>query len=252
MSWCDKLASTPTVGVKLSPFVTSGDALFDALSPVINNYVVDGKLTINVERHDTTSIAFNTDVGLRYGVDHSSVSIAFNHRLKANPVSGGLPELQMLSTPAPYTHLLPNVSEKLVEAAILLPKFGSRSITRFGIVSSTAVSEDDLPPGVRRFVEYFSRPWAEKIDNYSFLVVANVAEGDGWTDSCIHNIVKPEDQSALLTINFDYGRKFDDEKIATEDRLRSISRDVRKDALSYFEEMAEGSRFDERIIGAKG
>lgn len=248
MSWCDKLASTPTAGLRLDPYVTSGDALFEALAPVINGFIVNDRLGLNVERHDTTGITFITESGYRYAVDHQKLAISFSHRVRAVPTSGGLPELKMLSTPQPYTLLLNDVLERLMEAALLLPEAKNRRIRRIGIVSLTSVAEEDLPPGIKKFIEYVGRPWARELESYSLSIASTLDETKLWRDHCIHTITKPDQPDELMTLNFDWGRNYEEPRILGRPSLKAISEEGREASLRYFEELAEGSRFDERVI----
>ena len=121
MSWCDKLASTPGVGFLLSPHFFSADTLVESLSPILDQWV-DGldRPTFTVNQHASFNVSLTTKDGFTYGFDHNRVHVAFNHRIRAKPVSGGPPVMEMLSVPKPYTALLDEACERLIEATSLL------------------------------------------------------------------------------------------------------------------------------------
>jgi hypothetical protein len=76
-----------------------------------------------------------------------------------------------------------------------------------------------------------------------------VGRGDGWTDRCIHLLNKPADADALMTLQFDWGRHFDDPRLYGGDNLKKVIQTCQDAALTYFEALAEGSMFDNAIIG---
>lgn len=155
MSWCDKLASTPTVGFKLSPHFAPFTTLLEALSPILDRLVKGDVQKFTLEQISSEfSAGFNTEDGYKYFADATKISVTFNHRIRYKNVSGGPPIMEMLSKPSPFTSLLPQVSEKLIEATLLLPEVTKRTINRVRIVSLTVISIEDLPPGVRRLIEF--------------------------------------------------------------------------------------------------
>lgn len=246
MSWCDKLASTPTAGFKLDQRVLSGDALFQSLAPIVERHLADEKAGFSIEQIDAAGLQFNTESGFRYGFDYYRSFVAFNHRIRAVAVSGGPPVMEMLSHPLPFTELLPEVFDRLIEATLLIPNSKGRSLQRIGVVSTTSVSEDELPPGIVRMIDYFTRPWSGPVDNFSFVVSSELGSSESWTDSCIHTIVKPADTTQLMSLQFDWGRTFDGGKTITSESLKSLASAAQKASLEYLEELAEGVQFDER------
>ena len=129
MSWCDKLASTPTVGFKLSPHFAPNGIILNALSPILDRASeAEAQNTTIDQPQSFYSIAFTTKDGFRYTVDENKVSVAFNHRAKFRLTSGGPPVMEMLSTAMPFTALIPVVQDKLIEANLLLPKAKERVV----------------------------------------------------------------------------------------------------------------------------
>lgn len=159
MSWCDKLASTPSVGYGLDFHFVPAEVVLAALAPVLDKLVESKKPTFAVEQQETFVVTFNTYEGFKYGIEPSKIHVNFNHRMRPKSISGGPPIMEMLSRPQPYTELLPNVSKKLIEATLLLPSPKDRSVTRVGVVSTTAVDAKELPPGIARLIAYIGKPW---------------------------------------------------------------------------------------------
>lgn len=247
VSWCDKLASTPTVGFRLDPHIASGDSIMDALSPILTKLTDGDKLLFDMQKHDTLGVTFTTHSGFQYGVDQSHIHVAFQHRLRAIHVSGGVPTLELLTTPQPYTKLLPETFDRLIEAALLLPNIRSRALRRVGAVSTTMVAEEDLPPGIRRVLDYLGRPWGQAPEAFTFNGTYVLDEQEDWTDKCVYTISRTEENQGLLQVVFDWGRHFEKTKLATRENLKRICADVEKKALAYLEELAEGTKFDEKL-----
>ncbi len=251
MSWCDKLASTPTVGLTFSPQTLSGASLLSALAPLLDEWTEGDKQKFTLSKQDAFSAEVTTDDGFKYGVDSTRLSVEFHHRLKVKQVSGGPPVVEMLSRPAPFTELLPDVCERALRLSALVSDPGPRTLRRLGIVSTTIVAEDEAPPGILRFIRYVARPWDNFLDHYAFSMTAPISNASGWSDRCIHQILKPDDPEALVTIIFDWQRTFATPKRLTPASLRSLLTAARTDATEYFEDLAEGNRFDVDLLSQK-
>jgi hypothetical protein len=158
--------------------------------------------------------------------------------------------MEMLSQPMPYTTLLPIVSKMLAKATLMIPDNKSRKVTRVGVVSTTTVHVNEAPPGIGRFIEAVGRPWKGYVDNFSFQIIAVVGNDAKWTDRCIHTLVKPENSDGLLNLVFDWQRTFSSRQTISENALEGILSRAEKDALQYFEDVAEGSRFDADLNSA--
>jgi hypothetical protein len=187
--------------------------------------------------------------GYLYHVDHSRVSVAFQHKMKATAVSGGPPVMEMLSTALPFTELLSEVSSRLIAAARLLPNLAERKIFQVGIVSTTRVAFEDVPPGIARFIAYQNRPWGKNsIDSFSMEVTSEVDSTQDWNDRCQHKLVRPEDRKELMSLNFDFQRRFKSGQAVSEAQMKTLLNKCGEGALKYFETIAEGDLFDEHII----
>ncbi|HYC69362.1 hypothetical protein [Brevundimonas sp.] len=244
MSWCDKLASVPTIGVKLSPSLVPGDFLLRALSPLITKSIGEDLSSLNMEEHSSFGLKFGTNDGFKYGIDPQKVSVGFAHRLRAIAVSGGPPVMEMLSRPMPFTELLPEVGMRLHDIVLAMPDISDRNLHRVGVVSTTHVDENDLPPGIVRFIEYQEKPWNEPLSHYSFQIAVSLTKSEKWIDKCIHTITKPDDPEKLMTLQFDWQREYADPKAIDDRQLSADLKHCSEAALEYFEELAEGVRFD--------
>ena len=144
--WCDKLASTPTVGLRLERRVISSGAILDAISSLIAKWHTADADTFTLSKQDAFSIELVTHDGFSYGIDPSRISVGFAHRMKIKQSSGAVPIVELMSTPQPFSMLISEVCRRLLEVAALLEPDAKRNITQCGIVSTTNVSEADAPP----------------------------------------------------------------------------------------------------------
>jgi hypothetical protein len=247
LSWCDRLASTPVVGFQLTPYFAVHDVV-RAWAPILDNLVDRFQNPTFTVDDNQKALSITTKDGFQYAADHTRMSIQFVHRMKATPVSGGPPIMEMLSKPQPYTGLLADVSARLIEAARLLPNLSNRKILQVGVVSNTRVDLKDVPPGIGRFIQYLGRPWDERIVASNIEVTSEVAKETNWIDRCQHKIVRPEDQNELMTLTFDFHRKFNSGQATTESQMKTLITKCSEDALKYFEKLAVGNIFDEHII----
>ena len=246
MSWCDKLASRPTVGLMFNKHFRPSTTLIEKLAPVLDGLAGNISDQFSIAKQDTFLVALTTENGFHYTVYAARVAVEFQHRLKLKPVSADVPTVEMLSKAEPYTTMLQEVSNRALAAAALLID-STRTLERIGVVSSTVVSEADAPPGLLRYINHCCRPWAGLVENYHFQVIATVNEQEQWDDRCILIFSKPEtDDEALLTITFDYQRKFKEKKHVKGDvsSLKPILLSVQESALSYFESLAIGDMFE--------
>jgi hypothetical protein len=248
VSWCDRLASVPTVGFFLDWHFASSNSVLEAFAPILDRMVEKERAHFNIVSQEAFSVSFNTEDGFQYGIEPGKVSVGFTHSVKAKAVTGGPPIMEMLSHPLPYTQLLTEVSQKLTEAALLLSKARIRKISKVGIVSNTKIDIEEAPPGITRFVEYVGRPWKGLVDYFSHQIVAEIGESARWSDRCVHTLARPENADELLAIVFDWQRTFKSTQAINPDSLRAILTRAQADALAYFEDLAEGSRFDEDDI----
>jgi len=255
-TWCDKLAATPAIGFKFDYHYASSAALLDALAPVLDKLVdaekakfaLAEKAKFTLNRQDSFAVEFTTEDGFHYGVDASRVWVEFQHRMKVKPTSGGPPVAELLSRPAPFTELLPQVSERLLNATEAILAVHKRMLVRVGVVASTFVTEKELPPGIARFIQYLGRPWRNPLAQYSVQLTADLDKNRDWLDRASHTLIKSGDEEDPLTLRFDWSRTFSTDRPADGSILKSVVSEVTQASMQYFEELAEGNRFDEEII----
>ena len=252
MTWCDKLDSTPTVGIKLDWYFTSGNKLLDCLSPIISDLHTDDAPAFSIEKQEAFGIVFTTNDGFQYSASSNALAISFVHRAKVRYGGGGTPIMELMSTAKPYSEVLQIACKKLAKAAALLPNSSGRHIERIGIVSNTLVEEDDFPPGIAKLVKYFGRPWAGPLESYTFQALAEIGTASDWVDKCIHSVTKSTNKESLPVLNFDWQRTFEKGRAFSEKSLNGELMTARDSALSYFETLAEGSMFDEDVISKNG
>jgi hypothetical protein len=249
VSWSDKLAATPTVGFIVEFHFDSLDAILHALSPMLDKWVDDDRPTFTVERREPFTVNVNVHDGFTYSVEPTRISVTFQHTMKMRMVSGGPPVAEMLSRPLPYTELLPQAASQLMETTLLLCAGTPRKITRVCIVTAATGSAADIPPGMMRFISYMARPWGGSVDYYGLQITAQVADDARWSDRCIHNLSKAEDDpEQLIRLSFDWQRSLKTGRPITSDSLTELVKAASAAALQYFEDLAEGNLFDEELI----
>lgn len=248
-SWCDKLASTPGVGLTLDWSYLPSSYYQQAMMPVTAKMVENDVQGFNIEHLDPYSFAFTSNDGFHYAFNSSRIFVEYRHRLKYVPQSAGPPIAELVSKPLPYTKLLSQITERLTAAAQLVCGSGHRVLRRAGIISSTTVSQDDIPPGIRRYLQYMSKPWGRPANTYNISVVSDVAVSgkSAWTDKCEHAVAKADTEEALINIRLDYNRSYDPEQNLNLPQLDGMLKNLRSSALAYFEDIAQGERFDDNI-----
>jgi hypothetical protein len=245
MTWCDKLASTPTVGLKFDWLYVSSAKLLDCFASLLERLHVGDQPAFGLDTKDDFSITFTTNEGIQYSVNPHQLSLSFVPRVKWKYGEGGVPAVELLSATRPYSELLPVMCQKLAEAAQKIPAADRRVVKRIGIVSNTLVQESEFPPGIAKMVTHFGQPWKSPLETYNLQLSAELTSAAEWTDRCIHTLVKPEDTGTLPSLAFDWQRSFKRERHLSTRALSDQLEAAQKAALEYFEELAVGSMFDE-------
>lgn len=249
-TWCDKLASTPAIGFQYdNPHYIGSDSLLTSMSTILDNWTSATKSDFSIANQDSFGLNIQRENGFLYQFDPFKCSVTFQHRMKLRPTSGGLPIAEFASEPLPFTRSLDIASEELVEVALLLSeKNKARSIKRIGIVSTTVVAETEVPPGVKKFIDYASRPWSGELEGYNFTVIAKLRETDVYSTRCIHSIAKSEDPDQLMTLNFDWQKVYSKPIPLIREAVEKEVASIKNSALEYLERLAEGNVFDEHVI----
>lgn len=244
-SWCDKLASVPTVGLTLDfKFISSG-SLLDAISPFLNDMASGLNPEFTITKNEPGAIQIVGNNGFQYGIEPSKVVILFNHRLKAKHVSGGPPIMELLSDPKPFTELLVQSIDKIEAVLGKIPGYSSRKLRRIGIVSTTHVDSEEAPPGVHGILGMIGRPWGKILAPYHIQFLTELTKGEHTKDRCIHTFLKSEDPEELSVITLDWQRVFDPPRVVGTAPLHRILLEAQTAALAYFEELAEGTMLAE-------
>ncbi len=248
VSWCDKLASTPAVGVRLDKLYAPVSVLLEPLTPIVSTWVEKDRdaPAFTVDHHDPFSCTLQTFDGYSYILGPEQLTVEFRHRLRFRAQSAGPPTAELLTTPRPYTEVLPDVTAKLLKVVELVTAGKARKLVRIGVVSTTLVSEEEVPPGIARFLKHVARPWNTSPDAFNVELTTKLPKPKGSTyqDRCIHLITKPEANEGLVTIKLDWQRFLDEAKGVSMTSLPGLISDAQKAALDYFEDIAQGERFD--------
>ena len=250
-SWCDKLASTPTVGIRMDKQYVPATTTLQALAPIVSTWVDGDKPRFSLEQSDAFSLQLQVHDGFVYAANFESLSVEFKHRMKLRAKSAGLPVAEMTSQARPYTELLTQVTDRVLTALELITSGKNRKLRRLGIVTTTVVDDEAAPPGVQRLLKYVARPWRVSLDSYHLQLTAplRTPKTTGYEDRCIHTITKSElDEDNLITVILDYQRTFDDEKNLSMSSVRGLLNSVRQSALDYFEDVGQGDRYDDKLI----
>jgi hypothetical protein len=251
MTWCDKLASTPSAGFKLEPHHMGLDAALRLLGPMIDKWVERDKQLFQIVQTDPFSFDFQHHDGFTYGIAPLKLSVDFKYRMRAKHVSAGPPTVELTTAPKPYSELLPEACNKLVKIGSLLLSDHPRPINRVGVTTTTIIDIEEAPPGIARFLEYLGRPWDAESEEFNLSLIAPLATGRGYKDRCIHMLSRGQGTDKLLTMQFDWQRIFTTPREATTaEALTAILNDAQEAGVTYFEDIAEGNRFDEKLIAA--
>jgi hypothetical protein len=209
------------------------------------------KQQFSIDQQSAFGVGLVTESGFHYAVDHEGVVVEFRHRWRVKPRSGNLPVAELLSKARPYSELLNEAVERLLQAVELVNGPRARLVQRLGIVTNTTVVASDAPPGVRRLIDYIGRPWGGNLPAYAFEITGRLGSKDDYSDRCIHSVGMGEleiNPDRLISVKFDWQRDYVIARPIAIDAIRKQVEAGKKVALGYFEEVAEGSRFDEEIL----
>jgi hypothetical protein len=246
MLWCDKLASTPAVGFQIDPYFAGADNIMEALSPMIASWGgTQQQPNFAMSSPSMGRLEISRNEGNNYTIDPTTVAVTFQHKMRHRWASGGLPYSELISKPAIYSDLVKNVMDELIEVALLLPDRKQRSVQRFGLVSTTVVLIEDVPPGVLKFIDHFTRPWKGNVTGFKVNeLIGILKEDDDVLERCIHTITKNETEDQLLTLHFDWQRYFKKSVPIEEESLLKACKNAKTSAFEYLESLAVGDIFD--------
>lgn len=243
-SWCDKLASTPAVGLRFEKSYVPAEHFLAGLAPILNLAGDEYESGFQINKVEPFSVELVDDQGFQYGIDHSRIYVEFKHRLRLKNISGGPPTVEMISKPSHYTALLEQLSEKILNLVPRVFDLHARKLTRIGVISSTTVDEIDAPPGIRRFVEHIAAPWKAELSEYQMRLLIPLEESSRHRDRCFHQLSKLENSDGLGTYNFDFQRTLKSPAVLSLDQIKRQLHETKSDALRYFETIGAGYVFD--------
>lgn len=244
VSWCDKLASTPAIGIFFEPHHASSASILDQIAPLLNQLGTAKEVGYQIEKSDPLAVLLIQDQGFQYGVEARRMFIDFKHRLKVKHVSGSHPVLDMLSTPSPYTQALTDMQQRIVRLYEMVDPKGLRSVSRIGMVSTTIVDRSDVPPGIEKFISFLESPWASGSESLNFTLMGKISDNDDSIDKCLHTVVELDNEPGMVNLRFDFQRTFKSVVPTKASKIEELLPRVAKSALSYFESLAIGDRFD--------
>lgn len=244
MSWCDSLASTPIIGVRFEPNYRPSEEYLAAMSSVLNRELDKDRAAFSVESMDPFQLVFNTESGFRYTFDPSNVSVAFNHRIRAKAASAGPPTMELISQAAPFTELLETVAGRVLEAVELVSAGRSRQVRRIGIVSVTQVVLEDAPPGIVELFDQVALPFGGEAETFNITMTNRLGDNGKTVEKCTHTLALPEPPEKLITLQLDWQRTFANTFGASKAAIGEALHAGKRDALSYFERVAEGGLGD--------
>jgi hypothetical protein len=251
VTWCDKLASTPVVGLKLDWTFATGNSFLESLSPVLSKLSVSDAPAFGIDALDAMNMIVTTNEGFQYAAAPGAISVGFARRFQVKYAATGNPSLEILSLSQPYSTLLDSALKQLVDFALRLPSSQNRTFSRIGIVTTTRVEEAEFPPGVKSLLGYFGTPWKHELEFYDIQATVALGEDLHWKDRCIHRITKPEGAEVIPVLNFDWQRTYNSSRPLNKTILNNELAAAHKAALDYFERLAEGSVFDENVPGVE-
>ncbi len=247
MTWCDKLASQPTVGLQLDPFYCGNETILTNMAGLVATWGTPEKPEFSTEVPDIFRLNIQRENGFLLSFDSSRASVQFQHRMMLKHVSGGSPTAQLISSEKVFTSLMADAAEMLVDATLRLPEINRRNVRRIGIQSITIVSIEDLPPGLIRLLEYVTRPFGGTVNGLNFTIISELGENESHSDRCIHAISKPDDEEGLITLRLDWQRTLKKPILANKGNIERHYSAARDSAIDYFEELAVGDAFDGKI-----
>lgn len=180
--------------------------------------------------------------GLNYTMEHDKFVVQFLYRLDISPKPGALlPELPSEQIIRPFSSLLTEAIDEFCTIYDQLSSSESRGVKRLGIVATCRLDENLLPPGVKMFSEYLSRPWGTHLSKCNVHLLATISESEKIRDRCHHQLDMDDDKKGEVGFILDWQRIFTTEVEMGKGKL--IREQIKKGsdaALEYFERFGRG------------
>jgi len=248
MSWCDKLGSTPGIGYQLDWHALPSDILLNALSPLVDRMVSGDEQRFSFDVREALKLQFTSYDGFQFGFEPTKVFVGFTHRAEIHTGSGGIPSLGLRSKPSTFTALLDEIQGYLLNTMETINRLKGRRLAGIGIVTTTWAERADIPPGIKKLLMYASKPWEGRLQSLTFQAQSILDENDDYLHRCIHTIIKTLKEDEPIQVIFDYQRVYKKPQDIDPNRLRPATEAVTASALDYFEQLAQGDRFDD-VLG---
>jgi hypothetical protein len=241
-SWCDKLASLPSVGLKFSNSFTSSAILLDKITPFLDSMATGDTNNFTLLRNEPFSIAIDTEQGFQYTIEPGRVFITKVRKIKIkNMGTSHSPIFELPYDEQSYTQALQELVNRIVDFSQLLIDFGTRRLIRVGIVTTTSAKEDEFPPGIIGIINELKTTWNNTIISIDNNIKTVISRSDDEEIYCAHRIVVPEESpDSLVTIIMDWQKQFIVPKICSISSTRKIIDGCVISAINYFELFASG------------
>ena len=98
-SWCDKLDSKPTAGLRLNAKFRTSERILDSISPLLEDQTRStgrGEIeTFQIEQREVFRVVFSLRDGFRYEVSPMQISVGFAPKFELRIKSAGAPRVQV-------------------------------------------------------------------------------------------------------------------------------------------------------------
>ena len=239
MTWLDRVLAVPTIGFSLTPELLSDHEVVTSIRPLFDAWAKEGEVSI---QQKDMSLAFQTASGYKFSIDHNVATVEFAYRFELKDRPGTFPVFPQLETEK-YSVLLERIIGKTNEFIEHVFANRRRNLVRLGIVATSRIDGENLPPGVALYIEHLQRPWGKPLIRCDSNLVSVLREDEKTRDQCHHRL--SFDQGDKLKKN-DFRFVLDWQRVMlTPTELRSGSsrgqlQSASSSALDYFEKFGRG------------
>lgn len=228
MSWIDKVASAPAVGLEFEAWFRSRDGLVEALNPLFAELDQAGE---GLMFQDLGPMALRVELsrGLRLTVDLKSIIVSATQSEAAFGAEGT------------HAEALGEACGIAAQMAELLFKNEYRGLRRAGFVADCRVPSEAPPPGVEAWLAALARPWGEReLELVDGQFAVELASGENYRDRCHHRLGWEKSLTDQFGVRLDWQRLYD-----PADGLRGKDVGARLETLSalalmYLEQFGAG------------
>lgn len=244
MSWLDATIATPLIGVTIEPHYSKSVRFRDGLAPLLDELQTEcGEVTIGGS-DSTFSTEVETPKGFSYSIRPDNLLVRFRYRSSLEAKPGKFPQYKFEPHEVqPYTELLSRVAKETTRLLHALTReAGTLSVLRIGIVASSRIDAEHVPPGIARHVDHFRLPWNANLAKCQALLLVPLRKDENGEDRCHHHFeYAPLDKPGEMEVKLDWQRfpqKPYEAKSETEPRFLFEACEA---ASAYFERVGDGS-----------